>query len=244
MKVLIAVQACHRLQELKDAQRDTWMREAPAEVDVRMFVGRWEPLNLEDQRRRARRTGRPFTMPAPPARVANEVWLDVEDWLHSLAAKAEAIIRWALEREYDFMFKCDDDAYVHLPRLLASGFEKFDYVGFPVTNNWHGFSAHYAQGGTGCWMSRRAMQAFLEFAEPAEPFLNCEDIRTGRAIERAGIPLEGDRRYEPYLGTRRAPAPANDVITTHKCRPDCMRSIYRIFQTTARRDGCDQESKR
>jgi hypothetical protein len=229
MKILIAIQACHRLQEWKDAQRDTWMR-AQASADVRIFVGRWMPLNFEDQVRRARRTGKPYTVPTPPAKQADEVWLDVEDWFHSLCEKAEAIIRWALEHEYDFMFKCDDDAYVHIPRLLASGFENFDYVGRAITNNWHGFTAHYAQGGAGCWMSRKAMKAFLEHAEAAAPFLNCEDIRTGRALERAGIHLENDDRYEPYLAAQRAPRPDNSLISTHKCRPEVMRAIHQVFK--------------
>jgi len=41
--ILIAIQSCHRLPELKQGQRETWLAEWTQLADIRYFVGRWEP---------------------------------------------------------------------------------------------------------------------------------------------------------------------------------------------------------
>ena len=37
----------------------------------------------------------------------------------------QAIYRWALAHGFAFVYKCDDDTFVYLDRLLASGFEHY-----------------------------------------------------------------------------------------------------------------------
>jgi hypothetical protein len=235
MKMLIAIQACHRLPDLKTAQRETWLQDCP---EYRLFVGRWEKVDNFYDRPGARRTGRhgEAADSVPPAPRADEVWLDVGDWMRDLSEKVVHIVRWAVEQKYDYMFKCDCDTYVHVPRLLASGFEKFDYIGYPIfrTENysvpWRGRDLVYAQGGAGMWLSRRAMESFLASDQSHITFEDAEDIRMGWLLEEAGIPLQQDVRYEPYQSLQNAPTPTNGMISTHKCCPEHMYEIHKRFQ--------------
>lgn len=214
MKILVAIQACHRLNELKLAQRETWMVDPPAGVDVRIFVGTFVALYSQA------RSESPYPQP-------DEVWLDVPDWKGYLSQKSLEIVRWAFNHDYDYIWKADVDTYCSLDRLLASGFECFDYVGHRGgMHQWRGRPVCYAQGGAGFWLSRRAMQAFITADQAAIPFRDAEDIRTGWLLEEHGILLHQDDRYEPYRGIARAPEPSNDVISTHKCTAEQIRSIH------------------
>ena len=221
MRILIAIQACHRLNHLKLAQRETWMkqRQAPAgmQIDVRMFVGQFVALHSQA------RSESPVPQP-------DEVWLDVPDWKGYLSQKAVGIIQWAFDHDYDFIWKADDDTYCRIDRLLNSGFENFDYVGHRGgVYKWRGRRVLYGQGGAGFWLSRRAMQVLLAADQASIPFTDPEDIRTGWLLAEQGITLQEDDRYEPYLNIARAPGPGNDVISTHKCTAEQMRSIHQAF---------------
>lgn len=106
MKVLIAILSCHALRHLEQAQRDTWIKDIPAGVDYKFFLG--YPLldNTDD-----------------------EVFTAVGDDLDSLTLKMKSIFRWSLYHDYDFVFKCDLDTLVRPALLLSSGFEAHDYSG-------------------------------------------------------------------------------------------------------------------
>lgn len=217
MNVLIALQACHRLPDLKAAQRETWLRNCP--IEHKFFMGRYEVLSTN--------TDMPKT--APP-QMDDEVRLDVSDWKADLSEKVVHIIRWVFERGYDWMFKCDVDTYLRPERLLASRFETGDYIGRPVDRIWRGRRLRYGQGGAGVWMSRRSMEAFLEAEQSHVPFEDAEDIRAGWLLAEKGIELCCDWRYEPYLSVMRGPHPENDIISTHKCIPEQMHILHRRFQ--------------
>lgn len=228
MKIIIALQACHCLNVLKDAQRQTWMRNC--QVEYKFFMGRWEPPNnyfnpgarLPGRKDDAERYKK-------PEQKADEIWLDMDDRKQELSAKAVEIIRWVFEHGYDYVFKCDIDTYVRTDRLLSSGFETQDYIGFPINRMWRGRRTQYGQGGAGFWMSRDAMKAFLESDQSHIPFEDAEDVRTGWLLREQGVELVHDYRYEPYRSLARAPHPQNDVITTHKCGPEQMHIINRRF---------------
>ena len=221
MKVLVAIQGCHRLEELKRAQRETWLRDCP---DYRIFVGRYEVL------------GSSRIAPAPPEPKEDEIWLFESDWKQDLSKKVVRIIDWIYREGYDFVFKCDVDTYCNVKRLLASEFAEHDYMGFAIQRSWRGRLVEYAQGGAGFWLSRRAMEAFLSSKQSSIPFSDPEDIRTGWLLAEQGVKLVHDNRFEPYLGTRRSPANDPAVITTHKCRPEEMRAIHKSFVTESEPD--------
>lgn len=111
-KKLIAIMTCHEKRAWADAQRDTWVRDIVAKgyADVRFFLGRGrDPLGC--------------AIVPPP----DEVWLDVPDDYSGIPLKVQAICKWAADRYYDVVAKCDDDVYVIPDRFphLALG----PYVG-------------------------------------------------------------------------------------------------------------------
>src|SRR5271157_5114842 len=124
-RVLVAITSCHMHRAWQSAQRDTWLPELGC--DYRFFLGN------------------------PVADAAqDEVFLNCPDDYHSLYHKTQGLVRWALERGYDYLYKCDVDTLVCPKNLLSSGFEQWDYTG--------GRNGHFASGGSGYWLSRKAME--------------------------------------------------------------------------------------
>lgn len=161
--------------------------------------------------------------------------LDCADDYASLPFKTQAICRWAMEREYDFIFLCDDDTYCCVPRLMGSDFHRYDYTGWFVRCvscepdeddhctcvTGEGLRLHsYASGGSGYWLSRRSMGivAAADFAkdplrpDSPEPSTRGEDLQVGWALGRAGVKCHRDFRYSLYWP---GPRMDNTTITLH-----------------------------
>src|SRR5438309_346808 len=89
----------------------------------------------------------------------DELILPVRDDYVALPVKMRAAFRWAVENEYDYVFKCDRDTFIHADRLLASAREHFeaghDFVGLV------GNPGDCCGGGAGYWLSRNAIIAYL-----------------------------------------------------------------------------------
>jgi len=113
MRVLIGVTSCEKFAERRKAQLETWIVEAwltprfLPELEIRFFVGT-EGAGVKD--------------PDPLCH-----YLQCGDRYEDQIAKTEALVEFALKHGFDFLFKCDDDTYVRVDRLLASGFEKHDW---------------------------------------------------------------------------------------------------------------------
>jgi hypothetical protein len=135
-----------------------------------------------------------------PITESDEVFLDVPDDLN-LIPKIRKTIEYAVLNNYDWVFKCDVDTYVCVPRLLKSGFEKHEFSGF---------GGPY--GGSGYWMSRRAFLLLHENGEDI-PTFECEDWWVPRNLKRFGIEVFQDARYHSL--TSEGPTPNNDIITVH-----------------------------
>jgi hypothetical protein len=195
MKVLLAILSCHRDRKLgyDQACRDTWLK--GADVDHRFFVG--GPL-----------TGTWLT---------DEVHVEADDSYEGLPLKTRAICEWALGRGYDYLFKCDTDTYVHVPRLLASRYWRTDYRGFYRGDP---LAGGYASGGSGYWLSRAAMGIIANHDmtrdylhhEKWRGYWNGEDKQVGEALLEAGIKCRWDFRYRLDM---ELPAGSNDYITAH-----------------------------
>jgi hypothetical protein len=205
VRILVAILSCHTNghgqnwgSALREAQRDTWLCDAV--VDHRYFMGRGEGPAMTD-----------------------EVWLDVPDDYDSLPIKSLALIAWAYAHDYDFLFKCDDDTYCRMDRLLLSGFEAHDYSGFRKISPWFGWAIEFAQGGAGYWLSRRAMQAVLGFAGKPCTW-GPEDLNLARILAAHGIRLHHDPRYQWTMDS--VPRPDNDIITAHRCTPQDFERIH------------------
>jgi hypothetical protein len=156
MKILIGVMSCESdaANGCHDALRRTWIPHMVAGIDCKIFVGQGNRALTPDEER-----------------------LDIPDDYAHLPEKSQAMRKWALEHDYDFMFKADRDTYLSPRRLCDSGFERYDYSGhFPMhpqegylPADGKNFSDYidgrgvypYCSGGCGYWTSKRAMEAVV-----------------------------------------------------------------------------------
>lgn len=174
------------------AQRDTWLKDVSAveNLDYKFFMGRGEhPLD------------------------SDEVRLDnVGDGHENSSPKTVEIRRWALNAGYEHVFLCANDTYVRPERLMASGFEQYDYVGYPISNGGGAnIEGHFdlCSGGAGYWTSKQVMEDMVN-----TPITDSvEDRWTGEVVRSSGLFLTPDMRYNcfavPY------PLKSNDIITCH-----------------------------
>lgn len=113
--------------------------------------------------------------------------------------RTQLMVRWALDRGYDYLFRTDTDTYVWLNRLLACGFEQHDYMGWSVgyprylEREWAINTAH---GGVGFFLSRRAMEIVAN--APVEKYSDGKywgDLWAGQQLWKNGIYCQRDTRF-------------------------------------------------
>lgn len=212
MKILIAIHGSHTQPKSMQAMRETWLADLRG-ADYRFFLGR------------------------PETEAEDVVLVDYEDgpiWERHVGGrrtlipniKTESIARYALEKGYDFVFKCDDDTYARAEGLLASGFEGHDYVGstgkhYTVALGWY----RWAQGGAGFWLSRRSMEVIAEHGLRAVGLP--EDFAVGNTLATHGIHPHHDDRYTPGVTEQELEHPDPSLLTLHKVNPDWMRRLHR-----------------
>lgn len=216
MKVLIAIVTCHAFRGRAATQRSTWARNVVG-ADVRFFLGGSAPSAYDD-----------------------EVILDVKDDYVSLPAKVQAMHRWALAHNYDFVFKCDDDVYVQPERLMASNFAMSDYCG-RLRGASGGYPAPYASG-FGYWLSRRAM-AITSEAELTKD--GAEDRWVGNTLMNAGILCTADYRYvvarseKTVRSGTEGPRRGNRIIAACEYdKPELMQAVHLDWQLTNSSENC------
>lgn len=196
MKVLLAILSCTRDFELEEIQRKIVLNHTP--IDYRFFRGKG-------------------AAPSPDA-----VCLDVDDGFYSLPFKTQAMCKWAFDEGYDFLFKMDTDTYLRPERLLNSGFANHDYSGFFSYDPGPGA---YASGGSGYWLSRRAMEviaqseAFFQDCHspeiPTELSWRGEDLQVCWVLKDRDIHCHKDSRY---CLSGPGPQVQNNLITLHNVR--------------------------
>jgi hypothetical protein len=212
MRALVALSTCHLYEtnHINQAVRDTWLREtATVGLDYRFFVGRGDTSFPEDV-----------------------VQLDVDDSYNGLSHKTIASHLWALNQGYDYVFQCCPDCYARPERLMASGFEKSSYSGYPFCNLGgpslydHDYPQHFCSGGAGYWMDRQACVVLTY----DRPILDCaEDRWVGNIMRQAEIPLTPDGRYN-YTSTP-SPRKDNDVITCHLSESTGVYDWQKMYDT-------------
>lgn len=206
MRALIGILSCHRDNEQDAICQQTWLNQRLPAADYRFF------------------RGVPIGLPLPDSHVT----LNVGDDYNSLPFKTQAMCRWALLKGYDYLFKCDNDTYVHIPRLMASGFERHAYSGW----NWGG-TGGYCSGGAGYWLDRKCMgiigdaEITADWRHPEHGgSMNGEDLQVGAILHRHGIDPFDDPRY-------RIRAPWNpDTISLHDvvlpAKGEDMKKLHRL----------------
>lgn len=129
-------------------------------------------------------------------------------------------------KDENYVFICDTDTYVHVPRLLTSGFSAHDYIGHQ-RQEW---KSCYAFGGPGFWLSKRALNklAYADWSKFTAPGMDFAADMTIGAILDEYAPLKDDRRYALYEEV----LPSNQIITKHLTsrapfRPEMMLEAHK-----------------
>lgn len=201
VKILIAVVTCHKRRINADSQRATWAS-STKNADVRFFVGN--------------------------GIGGDGIQLDVADDYYSLPHKVRAVYSWALQNNYDYVFKTDDDVYIEPTRLLHSR-SNHDYIGRPSC----GPSKIPYASGFSYWVSKHAMKVLVE--TPIDDW--AEDRWVGKSLFSAGICLHPDDRYhiiesltpENLVTGSEGPLLSNNVITACELIPEKMKQIHNCW---------------
>jgi hypothetical protein len=180
-KTLIAiVNARHRQATWANVIRETWLPHTVGKCDAFFFVGRGEPGDLNE-------------LPA------DTVVLDCDDSYMGLPDKIRAIMKWAYDHDYEFVLKCDDDVILDVDRMLASGYDQFEYTGKanrPITAE----TPFVVPMGFNYWVCRRGMAVLIDAPLP-ENSNDDEKWVAANLYNRLGIKLHDDQRYRLHYGT-------------------------------------------
>jgi hypothetical protein len=200
-KYAIAIKSCHKHAERRQAQLDTFLKYGDADF---FFV-----------------TGNPIPGNGGPV-IMDSLACDVSDAFVDIAPKVLAAVEYSLDSNVTNLVVADDDTYLCWPRMLASGFQKFDYLGF--VRNYS--ECPYMQGSCFC-LSERAMERIMKnsfYLRNGVP----DDVAVGRALY-GEVPLTHEHRFSvgaPYPAPRMWPAKVNDIIAAHKLLPALMRDCH------------------
>lgn len=159
-----------------------------------------------------------------PKRDGNTLFLPCPDDYWSLPQKTRWFCKWALTVPgWRWLFKCDDDSYVRIERLMAGSWSNAvigcaDGVGL----HWH--------GGAGYLVDPTAATAICNNMT-AETGL--EDQLARDAIQQAGLWFDHEPRF--CFNCSQMPNPLNDGITCHYCSPVRLRLVHDQFYKTVSR---------
>ena len=201
LKMLIGVLSCQKYRTRRDACLATWANvKQRDDIDLVFVLG-------EGQNPWPVREGCLLHCPCP-------------DDYGSLSMKTRWLCLWAIANYmFDFLFKCDDDTYVHVDRLLRYETQA-EYVGCHIP----GYEFSHASGGAGYRLSHNAAIHVGTFLNGSASY---EDWMVWKLLTSAGIPLQSDSRFN--FNCDRPPAHDNDQITCHWCSEQRMREIHKAL---------------
>ena len=150
----------------------------------------------------------------------DEIVMPVDDSYLGLPAKIQTSHKWALDHGYTHILKTDCDIYLHLPRLLDSGFDSAaSYVG-------NFYYPDFAMGAA-YWLDKKASEILVNAPLPYPGTPGGDDIWVGRVMAANNVSRHHDTRY--YIG----PNPDWDtLISLHTSGPPKfdMVEAHRMFQ--------------
>ena len=193
--ILVGICSGRQMEERRRACRETWMKHVPDGVKCVFFQGGSRIGGEVDEK--------------------DTVSLWVNDDYEHLPAKVLAFYRYALAHyDFEWLFKCDDDTYVALDRLVGLADQRYDLIGDMSLE-----SRGAPSGGAGYLMSRKLVEAFVEHADKVEP-CGCEDLIFGGLAKELGVSISATHR----LSSDRLPmiSLSNDQVSVHWCPPEYM----------------------
>jgi hypothetical protein len=137
--------------------------------------------------------------------------LGCSDSFVDLPEKNKRLCRYALEHGFDYVFRCDDDTFVDVARMVRLTLEHTPaYAGSDCGG--------FAIGGAGIWLSRHAAE--IVEAAPCMAGEWRDDAFIGAALKSHGIQMfnmPGTAGENQLLGP---------VVTEHPVSPERMRELY------------------
>lgn len=236
-RILIAVPTCFRLDyegkwehqgnpeygrdmhvsgpnEQTEACRETWVKDfAPfRNVDVRFFYGKPEGG-------------------FPRAPKDDEVFLDCPDSYGFLIDKSVGVCKWAAERGYEYLYKCDTDTWVYAEKLLVEMMENsFDYAGY--------LHASVCSGGPGYFLSARAIGVIAAHGTSwRHPY--AEDVHVSRVLAEHNIHPVNLQNHRPGFSAHfffgdgvsfDESKITDEIVTMHAVFPSQMRKLWQLKQ--------------
>jgi len=215
MRIMIGALSCWKYKERRDRCERTWMLEG----DTLDGASPGEPP-LHTITRSVFLIGSPG-LEAPSLAGRNLLLPGPSDYL-SLPQRTRAFCQWAIARDdWDYLFKCDDDTYVSISRLVR----------YPLTADYIGAEwrpgVGYASGGAGYFLSRRAAEVVAEHLTRKE---GPEDVYVRDALASQGIPFTQDQRFVALGDEELRPRAGNDLITLHAVPSVSADLFYKSYQ--------------
>jgi hypothetical protein len=161
--------------------------------------------------------------PRPASRNTWYLSLDETDPLIR-QQRMKSMCQFALDRGYDFLFRVDADAFVWVNRLLSCGFEAHDYMGWCLEYSGWKERNRTAHGGSGFFLSRKAMQVVIEGKHFPHDGIYWGDIWTGQLLYDNGIKCHADRRF--YEDINLTVPNLESAISIHPLSVEGMRKTY------------------
>ncbi|HEX8912545.1 MAG TPA: hypothetical protein VF796_09310 [Humisphaera sp.] len=199
-ELLIAAVSCERYAERREACRRSWLSAAQDAAAHVVFV-----------------VGAPG---APSARLGGDtLYVPCADDYASLPQKTRLAAAWAVRRGFRRLFKCDDDTFVHVPRLVAAAPGLAPFTGFVHPSGSVSGGAGYLLGGDA--LGRVA-------AADGRLGRGAEDVLVTQLLRDAGIAAVHDARFCP--GNRTVPTVFNAAITAHYVDPPAMVALHESLE--------------
>ena len=195
LRPIILITSCsYRLTQNEEC-RETWLKTWGGLVDYKFVFGNG------------------YTPTRP-----DEIAFPVDDSYNGLPAKIQVSHKWAKEQGYTHILKTDCDMYIHVPRLLRSGFENFPFSG----------NRYYPEFimGAAYWLDQRATQVLIDTPLPYPGTEGGDDVWVGRVMAENGIEPHDDKRY--HIGEN---IPWDECISLHTSGPPrlSMKEIHARF---------------
>lgn len=203
MKLMIGVLSHDGEQEKRQAILDTWGQDAidHSDMDFAFLIGKPERVL--------------------PRKEGLNLYLPCPDSYKHLPQKTRWFCLWALAHtDAQYLFKADDDTYVHVGRLIAACNDNRWTKPLVGCGGARGTAAPL-QGGAGYLLTR---QGAMIIAAHMSAEIGSEDRQARGAMLKVGIRYQRDGRF--YYRPSKVPTPDNGQITTHRCHPQRMRRIH------------------
>ena len=229
--MITLITSCEKNKEYREALRDTWLKDIPHYL---FLIGGAEETHIE----------------------GDILYVKAGDDYLSVAEKQLVAFQFCSKNyEFDYIFICDDDAYVCADRLMDCDYDSYDYYGGGPVRMWD--IPYYVTGGQGVFLSYKSISAILNLggkhlkseiyssvirlnhkANKKDCFWG--DRFIGLTLDEAGIKPTYDNRFVEMTLNPLSDVPKqhNNIISYHisnqknnSMTPEKIRDIHNHFQT-------------